>query len=322
MTPEQKRAIVNALQRDGHTVAMTGDGVNDALALKDADLGIAMGNGAGATKAVARLVLLDGRFDSLPGVVAQGRRVMANMERVANLFLTKTTYAAILAVAVVCLGWPYPFFPRHLTLVGAADHRHPGLHPGAAAQPPALRRRLPAPRADLRDPVRGSWPGSGSSASTRRCTSPATRARPAAGPRWCSSPSRSGSWACSRGPGSWWRGSLVTAMVLLAAGVFLAPAVRSFLALELPDRRTGILVLVVGSVGCLLVETVHRVRSARMDAVTGGGTRRRALDVRPGPAPARQEDLVTRPRARAVVGGSRAEALLTDTSSRSPREHT
>jgi cation-transporting P-type ATPase E len=118
VTPQQKRAMVGALQSRGHTVAMTGDGVNDALALKDADIGIAMGSGAAATQAVAQLVLLDGRFATLPGVVAEGRRVMANIERVSNLFVTKTVYSLLLAVAVVFTGWAYPFLPRHLTLIG------------------------------------------------------------------------------------------------------------------------------------------------------------------------------------------------------------
>ena len=98
VTPHQKRAIVAALQSRGHVVAMTGDGVNDALALKDADIGVAMGTGAPATRAVAQLVLLDGRFATLPGVVAEGRRVIANIERVANLFVTKTVYATLLAI--------------------------------------------------------------------------------------------------------------------------------------------------------------------------------------------------------------------------------
>src|SRR4029077_921167 len=81
VTPQQKRAMVGALQSKGHVVAMTGDGVNDALALKDADIGVAMGSGAAATRAVAQLVLLDSRFATMPGVVAEGRRVIANVER-------------------------------------------------------------------------------------------------------------------------------------------------------------------------------------------------------------------------------------------------
>lgn len=119
VTPEQKRAFVNALKSRGHTVAMTGDGVNDALALKDADLGIAMGNAAPATKAVSRLVLLNSQFDALPSVVAEGRRVIANMERVASLFLTKTTWAALLAAVVAVTGFVYPFLPRQLTIVSS-----------------------------------------------------------------------------------------------------------------------------------------------------------------------------------------------------------
>jgi len=117
VTPHQKQAMVTALQARGHTVAMTGDGVNDVLALKLADLGIAMGSGAPATKAVAELVLLDGRFATLPAVVAEGRRVTANIERVANLFITKTVWATLLAVAVGATLVPYPFLPRHLTII-------------------------------------------------------------------------------------------------------------------------------------------------------------------------------------------------------------
>src|SRR6266851_3066801 len=117
VTPQQKQAMVTALQARGHTVAMTGDGVNDALALKLADIGIAMGSGAPATKAVADLVLLDGRFASMPGGVAEGRRVTANIERVANVFITKTVWATLLALAVGIALWPYPFLPRDLTII-------------------------------------------------------------------------------------------------------------------------------------------------------------------------------------------------------------
>ena len=119
VTPEQKRALVRALKSRGHVVAMTGDGVNDSLALKDADLGIAMGNGAPATKAVARLVLLKGEFSALPGVVAQGRRVMANTERIASLFLAKTIYASLIAVVVSAMAVAYPFLPRQFTVVSS-----------------------------------------------------------------------------------------------------------------------------------------------------------------------------------------------------------
>ncbi len=119
VTPDQKRSMVTALQGAGHTVAMTGDGVNDVLALKRADIGIAMGAGAPATKAVAQIVLLDNEFSALPFVVAEGRRVIANMERVASLFVSKTVYAAILAVAIGIVGWAFPLLPRHLTLIGS-----------------------------------------------------------------------------------------------------------------------------------------------------------------------------------------------------------
>jgi cation-transporting P-type ATPase E len=115
--PDQKRAMVEALQTNGHTVAMTGDGVNDVLALKLADIGIGMGSGAQATKAVADIVLLDDRFEQVPSVVAEGRRVAANIERVANVFLTKTVWATVLALGVGALLLPYPFLPRHLTVI-------------------------------------------------------------------------------------------------------------------------------------------------------------------------------------------------------------
>lgn len=119
ITPRQKRAMVQALQHRGHVVAMSGDGVNDVLALKEADIGVAMGSGSEATRAVGQLVLVDGDFASLPRVVAEGRRVIANIERVANLYVTKTIYAFALVIAVGLAGFSFPFLPRHLTLVGS-----------------------------------------------------------------------------------------------------------------------------------------------------------------------------------------------------------
>ena len=118
VAPQQKQGMVAALQSRRHVVAMTGDGVNDVLALKSADIGVAMGNGSDATRAVAQLLLLDGKFAVLPHIVAEGRRVIGNIERVANLFLTKTVYATLLSLAVVVARLPFPFLPRHLTLIG------------------------------------------------------------------------------------------------------------------------------------------------------------------------------------------------------------
>jgi cation-transporting ATPase E len=117
VNPDQKAAMVEALQSRGHTVAMTGDGVNDVLALKKADMGIAMGTGTAAAQAVSQLVLVDSRFSTLPGVVAEGRRVTANIERVAHLFLNKSVWAALLAVAVAIVATSYPILPRHLTAI-------------------------------------------------------------------------------------------------------------------------------------------------------------------------------------------------------------
>ncbi|MGK2957934.1 MAG: HAD-IC family P-type ATPase [Acidimicrobiales bacterium] len=119
VSPHQKQAMVTALQSRGHVVAMTGDGVNDVLALKNADLGIAMGSGSAAGRAVAQIVLLDSNFATLPQIVAEGRRVLGNIERVAKLFVTKTVYAFLLAIAVGIAQLPFPFLPRHLTLVGS-----------------------------------------------------------------------------------------------------------------------------------------------------------------------------------------------------------
>jgi cation-transporting ATPase E len=140
VTPEQKRNMVAALQSRGHTVAMTGDGVNDALALKMADIGIAMGSGAAATRAVANLVLLNGKFASLPGVMGEGRRVIANIERISKLFLTKTVWAMTLAIVFGLMFWSFPFLPRQLS---AVDGFIIGVPAFALALLPNSRRYLP-----------------------------------------------------------------------------------------------------------------------------------------------------------------------------------
>jgi cation-transporting ATPase E len=125
--PHQKRAMVRALQSRGHVVAMTGDGVNDVLALKDADMGVAMGSGSGAARSVAQVVLLDDSFASLPAVVAEGRRVIANIEQVAKLFVTKSVYALLLSLSVGVAQVPFPFYPRHLTIISSLTIGIPGF---------------------------------------------------------------------------------------------------------------------------------------------------------------------------------------------------
>ena len=146
VTPRQKQQMVLALQSRGHTVAMTGDGVNDVLALKNADIGIAMGSGSGAARAVAQIVLLDERFATLPSVVAEGRRVVGNIERVSNLFLVKSFESFLLVVLTGILRLPYPFLPRHTTLVSTLTIGTPSfflaLAPNLARARPGFVRRV------------------------------------------------------------------------------------------------------------------------------------------------------------------------------------
>lgn len=117
VSPLQKKELVLALQTQGKTVAMTGDGVNDVLALKTADCSIAMANGSDASKNVAQLVLLDSNFASMPKVVAEGRRTINNIERSASLFLIKTIYSSVLAILFLFMSEAYPFIPIQLSLI-------------------------------------------------------------------------------------------------------------------------------------------------------------------------------------------------------------
>lgn len=119
VTPNQKKQMVTALKELGHTVAMTGDGVNDVLALKEADCSVAMASGSDAARNVSQLVLLDSSFASMPRVVAEGRRSINNIQRSASLFLVKTIYSFVLALGFLFLPLPYPFVPIQLTLISA-----------------------------------------------------------------------------------------------------------------------------------------------------------------------------------------------------------
>ncbi|MBZ2195664.1 HAD-IC family P-type ATPase [Occultella gossypii] len=265
VTPEQKRAFVHALQSRGHTVAMTGDGVNDALALKDADLGIAMGSGAAATKAVARLVLLDGRFSTLPGVVDEGRRVIANMERVASLFLNKTTYAVLLAIVVAITAWPYPFLPRHLTLVGALTIGTPAFFLALA---PSRQRYVPG---FLHRVLTLAIPCGVASAIAVLVVYGTLNARDAglqANTGATLTLVIMGLWllgALAR-PWNWWRVALFAAMAAGAVLAIVVPFVRNFFALEVPEPFTAVLVAVTAAVGCVVIEVVYRRRQAHPGA--------------------------------------------------------
>ncbi|CAM3262971.1 HAD-IC family P-type ATPase [Occultella aeris] len=265
VTPEQKRAFVHALQSRGHTVAMTGDGVNDALALKDADLGIAMGSGAAATKAVARLVLLDGRFATLPGVVDEGRRVIANMERVASLFLNKTTYAVLLAIVVAITAWPYPFLPRHLTLVGALTIGTPAFFLALA---PSRQRYVPG---FLHRVLMLAIPCGIASALAVLVVYGTLHARDAglqANTGATLTLVIMGLWllgALAR-PWNWWRVALFAAMAAGAVLAIAVPFVRDFFALEVPEPFTAVLVAVTAAVGCVAIEVTYRRRKAHPGA--------------------------------------------------------
>lgn len=117
VTPDKKKKLVQAYQRAGHTVAMTGDGVNDVLAMKEADCGIAMASGSQAASQIAQLVLLDSDFSAMPGIVGEGRRVINNIQRAATLFLVKNIFSFALSIITLFTNWPYPIVPIHLSMI-------------------------------------------------------------------------------------------------------------------------------------------------------------------------------------------------------------
>ena len=265
--PDQKKAIVQALHAGNHVVAMTGDGVNDALAIKEADLGIAMGNAAPATKAVAQVVLVDSKFSHLPDVVARGRQVMANMERVASLFLVKTVYSALISLGVVLTQIPYPYLPRHITYIGALTIGAPAfilaLAPNTRRYIPGFLKRvvhfaLPGGLATALSVLLAAWvlPGimgwnvSGSDADLVSLRATCAIILFVMGVFMLARVAR---------PLRSWRGILVVCFA--AAGVIGAciPFIASFFALQLPTGRTLIATLVALAMAavifalCLLV---------------------------------------------------------------------
>ncbi|WP_240629877.1 cation-translocating P-type ATPase [Specibacter cremeus] len=258
VTPEQKKAMVLALQRRGHVVAMTGDGVNDALALKHADIGIAMGSGAAATKAVSRLVLLDGQFSRLPGVVAEGRRVIANVERVANLFLTKTAYAVIISIAIGLLAWRYPFLPRQLSIISSLTIGVPAfflaLMPNRRRYHPGFLRRtlgFAIPAGTILSACImavygiGRWLGA-----TEVEAATATTMTVLLVALWVLG-------ALAR-PFDAWRVLLVAAMAGALVLIMLVPFARDFFALALPSGLMFAVTMGVVAAGCAAIEALYR----------------------------------------------------------------
>ena len=263
VTPEQKRAMVQALQADGHCVAMTGDGVNDALALKDADLGIAMGNGAQATKAVAQLVLVDSKFSVLPGVVAEGRRIIANMERVSALFLAKTVYAAVIVFACAILALQYPFLPRHFTYIDAFTIGIPAfflaLAPNSRRYVPGFLKRtlaLAVPAGVILSAAAlsaylliGSGRVEGQTGATLSLMIGAVfllsvTARPFVS----------------------WRVALLAAMIAASVLGVLIPFTRHFFALEWPSSVEWGIIIACGVLAAALIEISHRAHHGRIHA--------------------------------------------------------
>ena len=127
VTPDQKLIIIEALKSNGHTVAMTGDGVNDVMALKEADCSIALGSGTDAARNTSQIVLLDSHFKHMPSIVAEGRRSINNIQRSASLYINKTIYSTLLAVIFLFIKSDYPFQPIHLTLIGSLSIGLPSL---------------------------------------------------------------------------------------------------------------------------------------------------------------------------------------------------
>lgn len=266
VTPQQKRAMVHALQSRGHEVAMTGDGVNDTLALKDAEIGVAMGAGSPAARSVARFVLLDNSFAVFPSVVAEGRRVIANVERVANLFLTKTFYAMILAITVGVAGLAFPFFPRHMTIISSLTIGIPAfflaLAPNARRARPGflgrvLRFAIPAGIVAAAATFMGYLVATASLRDTEPQDIALMESRTIATlVLFCVA-----MWVLSilARPFNAWRAGLVGGMVAIFVFILAVPATRKYFALQLPDTELVLAAFGIAAIACAVLEIGWRV---------------------------------------------------------------
>lgn len=263
VTPRHKQDMVLALQRAGHVVAMTGDGVNDVLALKTADIGIAMGGGAATARAVANLVLLDGAFSRLPRVLTEGRQVIANIELLSKVFLTKTVYAIVLALVFGVLLWPFPFLPRQMAVVDGLTIGIPALF---LALKPNTRRYLPG---FLRRAAAACVPFGLSVSLVVIAVVVYTRVQGG----YSAEETQSASVITLTVVGLWvlnvlirplggFRILLLIAMHLGLVLVFLPP-LGDFLALSAPPAPLLTVAVLAAALGALLVETVHQVNRHR-----------------------------------------------------------
>ncbi|MFF8787418.1 HAD-IC family P-type ATPase [Streptomyces sp. NPDC015125] len=269
VTPQQKRELVAALQLRGHTVAMTGDGVNDVLALKDADIGVAMGSGSEATRAVAQIVLLDNSFATLPSVVAEGRRVIGNITRVATLFLTKTVYSVLLAILVACCQIPYPYLPRHLTLLSTLTIGIPAFFLALAPNKERARPHF------VRRVMRYAVPSgliTGLAAFTTYLLARGYYTGPAALPAETSAATLTlflaAMWvlAIIARPYTWWRIALILAMGLAFLAVLATPWLQTFFDLRLVGTTMPWTAVAIAVVAAVLLEITWRWVGRRFPA--------------------------------------------------------
>ncbi|GAA3505692.1 HAD-IC family P-type ATPase [Streptomyces prasinosporus] len=269
VTPQQKRNMVGALRAHGHTVAMTGDGVNDVLALKDADIGVAMGSGSEATRAVAQIVLLNNSFATLPSVVAEGRRVIGNITRVATLFLVKTVYSVLLAVLVVCSQVEYPFLPRHLTLLSTLTIGVPAFFLALAPNKERARPHF------VRRVMRYAIPGGVLAALATFATYLIAREHYAGADALDAETSAAtltlflvSTWvlAIVARPYTWWRVGLVAAMAAAFLVVLAVPWFQEFFALRLVGMTMPWIAVGVAAVAAATLELLWRWVDRRFPA--------------------------------------------------------
>jgi cation-transporting ATPase E len=276
--PDQKRAMVRALQSRGHNVAMTGDGVNDVLALKDADIGVAMGSGSSASRAVAQIVLLDNKFATLPFVVGEGRRVIGNIERVSNLFLTKTVYSVLLAILVGLAGLSsklfgsdpllFPFQPIHVTIAAWFTIGIPAfilsLAPNNERAYPGFVRRVMTSALPSGVVVGVATFTSYLVAYQGREATPTEQTQASTAALITLLVTAVWVLAVVARPYQWWRVALVSVSGLAYVVIFSIPLARELFMLDIANVAITSMALAIGVVGAAIIEVLWWVQGALM----------------------------------------------------------